>query len=453
MNATSFFIRHALFPVMEKVKGNRIRAYLSELMASQWHSSEQIQAYRMEKLKKLLLHAVEHVPAYHPYRELRPAIEQNPAEALKQFPILTKQAFQSKHQDYISQAVNQSDLIQNRTGGSTGEPVSFYMDRYTVEHYEAARWRGLSWHGIRIGDPSVMIWGSPIELSQQQQKKYELKERFLKNRIMIPAYELRSEKLDEYLEQMNRFRPDYLYGYASALHLLATLVKKSGKQLSFPLKGVVSTAETLFDHQREEIQDVFGCPVINEYGARDGGMIAYECPQGSMHIQAENLWIEVIDLQSRQPVDPGQEGLILVTDLHNLAMPRLRYQIGDVGALGNRACSCGRGLPVLEKVGGREEDIFVGTDGHYIHGHLFTHIARNLNEIQQFQVIQHKPDQITLKIVVSDGDRSRMDRDVRTFVDQIKEKVGNPEVHVEYVSEIPVSASGKVRPAIREFAL
>ena len=445
-------IRHLLWPAME-LKGNRIRHYLKEMQQIQTLPPGQVSSLQRTRLQDLLRFVVANVPAYREYAgAVLRKVDDDPEEALRQLPVLTKKRFNARRDDYFAEGIDRSALIANRTGGSTGEPTAFYMDRVTVEHYEAARWRGLSWHGIRIGDPSVMVWGSTIELTQMQSRKYWLKERWLKNRIMIPAYALKPERIDEYIRQIRAFRPHYLYGYASALEVMAELMLNRGIRLGVPLKAAVSTAETLHPHQREKIEAAFGCKAVNEYGARDGGIIAYECPHGNMHISADNAWLEVVDLKTLEPLPPGEKGLLLVTDLHNRVMPRLRYQLGDVAALSADTCTCGMGLPLLASIEGREDDTFVARDGTLIHGHYFNHLMRNLNGFNGFQIIQHSPDRVTVKLVKR-GDLYRPEEE-QAFLDGVRRALGEDiELHKEYVDDIPRGPSGKVRYAIREFDL
>ena len=450
MDVNGGLIRNIIFPLMESLKGNNIRKNLKYLQNTQSLPRHELKALQENKLKVLLTYCIERVPAYSDYGDLRKDINRDPFAALDKFPILTKKKFMESPDSYLSSNVEKSSLVPNRTGGSTGEPVKFYIDRKTVEFYEAARWRGLSWSDINIGDRSVMIWGSPIELGQQQRLVYKAKERFLKNRIIIPAYDLNPKSINQYMDTINAFKPKYFYGYASSLTLFADMMLSSKTKLNFLPKGVVSTAETLHDFQREKIERAFGCKVINEYGARDGGILAYQCQKGNMHITFENAVIEIVDLQSKKRVDPGNSGLLLVTDLNNFSMPRLRYQLGDVASISAQACTCEVTLPMLEKIQGREDDTFVSLEGSFVHGHFFNHIARNFDGIKQFQIIQHERNRLSLKIVKG---QNFQDSEVRYFIDKITKAMGRVEVRVEFVEAIPTSGSGKIRYAIREFPL
>lgn len=450
MNTGRILIEQIVYPAMEKLKGNKIRSYLQELKLSQEFTRQMIAELQRERLRKLLKHCIENVPAYRQFRHLAQKIDVSPYAALQEFPVLTKSHFTRHADEYLAQGVDKAALICNRTGGSTGEPVRFYLDRITVEHYEAARWRGLSWWGIGLGDPSVMIWGSPIEMTHNQSRIYRLKERLLKNRIIIPAYALDPGKARYYVDLLNSFAPEYIYGYASALHAFAQLMNSQGLRITKRLKGVVSTAETLFDDQRTVIENSFSARVINEYGARDAGIIAYQCPSGSMHVTEENLVVETVDIETGNRVENGRSGLVTVTDLHNYSMPRLRYQLGDVARLSNESCKCGKQLWVLQEIEGREDDIFVSKEGKLVHGHFWNHIARNMHGIKQFQLIQHDNESVTLKIVKNEKFKPE---EVEYFVRQIRNVLGDSNINVVYCEGIEPTVSGKLRYAVREFPI
>jgi len=451
MPINDFLIRHLQWPLMERLKENRTRHYLRELRDAQAISPQQLLERQREKLGRLLRHAVHQVPAYASFAADWEDGHAWPERFLQRIPVLSKTHFRLHADEYLTEGINPAKLIGNRTGGSTGEPTRFYLDRPAVERYEAARWLGLSWHGIQIGDPCVMIWGSPLELNQHQARQYRWKERWLKNRLLLSAYELDERRLQTQLILIRRFRPAYLYGYASALHTLAEMMHRRGWTVGIPLKGVVSTAESLHEQQRKNIAEAFQAPVINEYGARDGGIIAYQCPHGRMHAFSENCYLEVVDPITSLPLYPGESGALLVTDLHNTVMPRLRYQLGDVVALSPQTCSCGISYPLLETIDGREDDMFISQSGQYVHGHYFNHLVRNLDSFRAFQIIQHEPHSLSLKLV-KDPDRFQP-ADVHQLLAAIRSALGEVSVQVTYVDQIAPAGSGKFRYAIRECPL
>lgn len=450
MDIVKGFIEKVLYPLMEKKKGNKVRTYIEELRDSQGLPNEELHEIQEEKLKMLLLESIENVPAYKPYSFLKDDIEKDAFQALKDIPVLRKKDYQNLSDTYINSSVEKSNLIKNTSGGSTGEPVVFYMDRKTVEYYEAARWRGLSWWGITPGSRSIMIWGNPIELSQMEQKKYYFKEKWLKNRILIPAYSLESSDIENYIKKIESYKPEYFYGYSSSLNAFASLMIQQNIRLTFKPKAVVSTAEVLHDFQRENIEKAFACKVVNEYGARDAGILAFQCEKGNMHISSENAILEVVHPITFEPLPTGESGVLLITDLNNYSMPRLRYEVGDRAALSDDLCECGKNLPLLKKIDGREDDVFVTGDGKFVHGHLFSHIARAIDAIEKFQIIQESLFEVNVSIIVTEGHK---EEEVKIFIEKIKELLPKANVHVKIVDEIPPSKSGKFRYSIRKFQL
>lgn len=452
MNTQKFFIEHALYPAMERLKGNRIRSYFQELQESARLSPQALRDLQKERLCKLLTASIASVPAYQKLGITQAEIDNDPFAVLAGIPLLSKREFQKNPDLYLNQNFDPARRIVNRTGGSTGEPLKFYMDRYDVEHYEAARWRGLSWWGITFGSRSVMIWGNPIELSQKDQRKARFKDQVLKNRTILSAYDLTGEKMEEYIAFLNRYQPEYLYGYATALYTFASLVLPRREQLHLKhLKAVVSTSETLHDYQRKTIEAAFSCPVVNEYGARDAGILAYQCPCGQMHITAENVILEVLNPETLAPAQPGESGLVATTDLNNFAMPRLRYLLGDTATLGGISpCSQGVSLPVIAHLDGREDAIFKLPSGKLVHGNFINQLSRKYQTLAQFQLVQHDLTHGTLKVVLKEGagqeEVAAFSKDVASFLPGVA-------VAPAVVDEIPVSASGKFRYAIREFAL
>ena len=448
MSLQKYMIEHLLYPAMEHRKGNQIRSILSELKASENADVEQIQR---ERLTKLLLHCKKHVPAYADVLPDESTIQADPFAVLHtQVPLLPKRQFQSTAQQYIADNVPEADRIANCTGGSTGEPIHFYMTRHQVESYEAARWRGLSWYGITQGSRSVMLWGSPIELSKQAQRKNRIRESLLKNRRIVSAYNLTEQDLGKHIAFLESYKPEYLYGYATILTAFAQMLDKHHMKPNIQLKAVVSTSETLEPWQIALFEKVFGCPVANEYGARDAGILAYTCPQGGIHITAENCIIEVVDPVTHELLPAGQEGVLAITDLTNFVQPRLRYQLGDIGTISPTRCSCGRTLPLLMHIGGREDDLLIGHNGALVHGNIIGQLLRPLDGLAAFQFRQHTPQTATLYLVKASPEVQLDEPEIRA---QMAKVLPDIDITIEYVPKIQPTASGKLRYAIRECPL
>jgi phenylacetate-CoA ligase len=202
------------------------------------------------------------------------------------------------------------------------------------------------------------------------------------------------------------------------------------------------TSERLYDEQRKQISKTFGCPVANGYGGRDAGFIAHECPQGGMHITAEEFIIELISPQGLR-VPPGEAGEIVVTNLATSDFPFIRYRTGDIGVLDTHPCSCGRGLPLLREIQGRTTDFLVAQNGTVMHGLALVYILRDLPQVRAFKIIQETLD-LTRVLVVPDG--GIHDGLVKKIESGFKARLGNAvRISIEEVEEIPAEKSGKYR--------
>ena len=447
MDILKFGIEHALYPYMERRKGNQIRFFTKQLQESETLPAEQLRAMQEKKLKELLLHCADNVPAYQGLDKAQ--IVADPFAALQSIPALDKKTFRENPDAYVALNVPAASLIPNKSGGSTGSPVHFYMDRQQVEQYEAARWRGLSWYGITNGSRSVMVWGSSIELSPEARKAHDREDKWLKNREVMSAYELNENDGQKYVDYLNSYKPEYLYGYSTALTAFAKAIEKAGKEkLKIRLKAIVTTSETLFPWQAEYLKQVFDCPVGNEYGARDAGILAYSCPCGGMHVTAENAILEVLDPKTLQPLPEGSDGILAITDLTNRVQPRLRYMVGDTGTLLPGKCSCGRTLPLMKAPEGREDALLVAEGGRLVHGNFANQIIRDYPVVNGFQLIQHTPETATLKLA---GDSAAIPAE--KIVSLISANLPGVSIETEFVDSIAPAPSGKIRYSIREFDL
>jgi phenylacetate-CoA ligase len=332
-------------------------------------------------------------------------------------------------------------LARFNTGGSSGEPLVFYIGKNRVSHDVAAKWRATRWWGVDIGDSEIVVWGSPIELGKQDRLK-RWRDKMFRTRL-LPAFEMSEAKLDQFIDTIRTIKPRMLFGYPSALTLIARHGRKHGLTMNdLGIKVAFVTSERLYDDQRATISAVFGCPVANGYGGRDAGFIAHECPAGGMHITADDIVVEIIDAAGQvQPV--GVAGEIVVTHLSTNDFPFIRYRTGDIGVLGTTPCSCGRGLPLLQDIQGRSTDFVVAADGTIMHGLSLIYILRDIPGIRSFKVIQESR-ALTRVLLVTDTDFQPGSIDLVTK--GFKERLGpSVSVTVDLVDNIPAESSGKFR--------
>jgi len=434
-------VANLLFPLQEALKKHNTLVIRRAMDESQWWSPEKLEQYRLERLRSLLLKAKKNVPYY---RDCFSRLDFNPQNVssladLDKLPLLTKTIIRTEGDRMKSEVAK--GLARFNTGGSSGEPLIFFIGTERVSHDVAAKWRATRWWGVDIGDPEIVVWGSPIELSAQDRLR-QWRDRLMRTQL-LPAFQMSEAKLDEFIATIARTRPRMLFGYPSSISLLARHAEKRGQSMSsLGTKVAFVTSERLYEEQRIVISRVFGCPVANGYGGRDAGFIAHECPAGGMHLTAEDIIVEIVD-RDGHVLAPGQVGEIVVTHLATSDFPFIRYQTGDMGALSARLCGCGRGLPILEEIQGRTTDFVVAADGTVMHGLALIYPIRDLPGVAAFKVIQHSLNHTEVQIVAN-GDYSPAV--ANSIQSGIQARLGkNVTVDVQKVEAIEPERSGKFR--------
>jgi phenylacetate-CoA ligase len=437
-----------LFPLHERLKGHDTVARLRELEASQWLAAGALESLRLAKLRAFLGYVGAHVPYY---RELFAAtgFDGSRIDAiadLAQLP-LTEKATIRRNLDAL-RSERAGPLKRYNTGGSSGEPLIFFMGRDRISHDVAAKWRSTRWWGVDIGDPEIVVWGSPIELSSQDRLR-RMRDRLLKTKL-LPAFEMSDRNLDRFVAEIRAMRPRMVFGYPSALALISGHARAKGERLDdLGVRVVFVTSERLYDHQRQAIESAFGARVANGYGARDAGFIAHECPHGGMHISAEDVIVEIVDDKGRvQPA--GSAGEIVVTHLATREFPFLRYRTGDVASLDDTPCACGRGLPKLARIDGRTTDFVVARDGTVMHGLALIYTVRDLPGVSQFRIVQHDLDRTEVEIVAGPAfGAAEEQRVVRDFKARLGATV---DVVITRRERIEPERSGKFRYVVSKVA-
>ena len=437
-------VRHILGPLHERLLGRNTFACLRELEASQWQSPQQLRALQQVKLRRLLILAAAHCPYYRDlfrHRAIDPQRD-NPFDALTRLPLLDKTTLRTHRHDMIRADATDAPIRSN-TGGSTGEPLTFYFDRRRVAYDKAARMRTHRWFGVEPGDREVYLWGAPAELKRQDRVRI-LRDR-LTNEMLLSAFNMSPRTMREYLGRIETFRPVSLFGYPSSIAMLCEFGRSDGIIVRpTSLKAVFVTGEVLDDCQRSAIERYFGVPVANGYGSREGGFLAHQCPHGSTHVTSENVIMEIAD-DDGKPVPQGEAGEIVITHLDNHAMPFIRYRTGDVGRLLDAGCACGRGLQVMDVVAGRRTDRLVATDGTVKHALSLIYVLREIDSVRQFQIHQDRNRDVRIDVVaapefgriqhqqIDRGVRRQLGRDVRVslaLVDRIEPLPSGKHRHV-----------------------
>lgn len=434
-------VSSVLFPLHERLKGHDTVRVLRRLEESQWWPPRKIAEEQARSLRLFLSEVQARVPYYRElFSSLRFDAERVGGLAdLTALPLLTKEGIRANTESLRAEGV--TGLVRYSTGGSTGRPLVFPVGPRRISHDVAAKWRATRWWNVDIGDPEVVIWSSPIEVGRQDWARMA-RDRLFRS-TLLSAFEMSPERIDRYLAVIRAKRPRMLFGYPSALAHIARRAEQRGVRMDdLGIRVAFVTAELLYVGHRTQIERTFGCPVANGYGGRDAGFVAHECPERGIHVSAEDIIVEILDDAGR-PVPLGTTGEIVVTHLATADFPFIRYATGDVGALDDRPCPCGRGLPLLKSIEGRSNDFLLAKDGRVMHAAAVTYAIRAMPEVGAFQVVQERLE-FTRVLVVVDGPWS--EERGRAIESDIKARLGDGvTVQVERVASIPTGPSGKHR--------
>lgn len=435
------FIRKVLSLYLKARYGNdHSLKYFQELNESQWWSADEITALQFKRLQALLSHAYQNVPYYsQKFKEARLELgDIKTLDDLPKLPILTKQDVRENLSDLVAKNFPHSNMIPYSTGGSTGEPLQFYVTAESKNRGAAAANRAYSWCGYELGDKVAYLWASPRDLSTHKGLANKISLLVFRT-IYLDTFDMSEKKMEEFARKLGQFKPQAIIAYASAAYLFAKYLRHKGIKNIKP-RAVITQAEKLLQEQRQLIEEVFDCEVFDFYGSREVSAIASECPQHKgYHISAENVVLEFV--KDNKPVPPGETGKILVTDLHNYAMPFIRYENGDLGMPSGEKCSCGRGLPLMHSVEGRIADTLV-IGNKFISSPSFLHIFKDL-PIKQYQLVQETEGELAIKIVRTDEytveHTEQLLKLMQTYVGS------NVKLNLRFVSRIPPTKSGKYR--------
>jgi phenylacetate-CoA ligase len=397
MSVMSSLSRHVFHPLWDLKDGSRRLKVLRELERSQWLPQETLRARQRERLQHILAYAAAHCPYYERlFRQSRFDPAHFEEAAFARLPLLTKSLIRSSTDELLSRQFTRAQLGEHKTGGSTGVALTTYFDRDWLEIRTADALRSDQWAGAFHGMKVAALWGNPpLARSAKERLRRLLIDRF----VFLDTIDLNQRSLGEFVSAWRRERPEVLFGHSHSLYMLARYLREEQITDLRP-RGIVSTSMMLVAHERSLIEQVFGCQVTDRYGCEEVGLIACECERHEgMHLDIEHLYIEFLR-EDGSAAAAGEEGAIVLTDLYNRGMPFIRYRIEDVGVWTQRCCSCGRGLPLMERVTGRVADYLKRRDGSLVAGvSLVERTLTAIAGIEQLQIVQPSRDEIVLNVV------------------------------------------------------
>lgn len=413
---------------------------LEEFEKTQYWSETELQSYQEEKLRRLIKHAYETVPFYKESfdREKLKPVDIKTTEDLAKVPVLNKETLRSNHDKLISRETNKN-LRFTKTGGSTGVPLSIANDHNVLIADEALFYRFLGWMGYDFGDKRIEFWGEPVIESLVSRFKKRIS-RFIYNQVFVSTFSVDDELLARLSLRVKNIPPKLLRGYTSSIYLLA--LKSLELRLPVKLDAVSTTAEKLFKFQRDKICEAFGENIFDQYGCGETCSIAFECEKHKgLHVASEHVILETLDWKNQRDI----RGKVVITNLDNYAMPIIRYENGDEACWSEMKCSCGRNLPLLKKIEGRVSEFIEGANGNKVHGEFFTHIFNGLDiatkySIKEFRIVQETVNKLRIEFVTDDNLDARDESILRK---KINEYLGEMDIEIRNVKEIPLTKRGK----------
>jgi len=365
-----------------------VRAMAAERISQMKLPRAEIKAYLAHRLHQTLVQAMRHCEFYQERFKRAGFTSESDLimKNLKHIPPLTKKDVQEHFDELTAKGISQKNWRENSSGGSTGNPVVLMQDAGYRKEGVAITFVSDMIQGWNYGNRVGYLWGAQRDTKTFKGVVGQLRN-YLHNRRIYDSFDMGPAEMRKFHQDLTEFRPHNLIAYASSAFLYASFLLKEGIKPSYPTVSIITSAETLTEEMRLKIEECFGVPVYNRYGSREVGNIASECScHRGLHLQLDKH-IEVVDSESGSPL-VDKPGKILVTLFSNLAMPLIRYDIGDIGILTDAPCECGINSPLLKQVLGRSSDFITSPSGRLIHGEYFTHIFYGHRNIRQFLFVQ-----------------------------------------------------------------
>jgi phenylacetate-CoA ligase len=413
------------------------------LEKTQWLSEQELQQLQLKLLKKLIHHCYTTVPYYKNLMDKRGIREADieTTEDIKLFPIINKEdvlqagasIFSTKYPRWLTRTAH--------TGGTTGTPMAIQRSLFSIANEHAFVRRQWDWARIGFGDRCAYLTGRLIMKPDQKNGKLYAYDPIMKE-LILSTYHLSPKTVVDYAKVMKKYKVKAIVGYPSAVHLLARVCLNAGIKLE--LHAALTSSETLVESMRETIAEAFHCKVFDFYGSAERVCYIFTCEEGSYHLIPEYGLTELIPVGTS---DDSQHKVIS-TGFWNLAMPLIRYDLGDIVVKSNKQCYCGRTFQVIKSITGRKGDVIKTPSGREFGTAILTHLLYGTNHIVESQIIQKDLGHIIIEYVPSDCFSKKDFESFKTLI--VRHLPSELKIDLKQVEAVSRTGSGKIQPVVSQ---
>lgn len=426
------------------LSGKNIFSEFYRLKSLEFNNLENNLEIQKQSLKEILLHAWQHVPYYTKILHDHDVVV-NGVINLNNFnkiPILTKKIIRENFSELKSNDIGYSKRkpFQNTSGGSTGEPIKFIQDKKTWTTGMAGKWWFYSFI-TKYPCKMIKLWGSEKEFLSGNMGSKALIKNYFSQRLLLNTFRMSDLDMAKYVNKINLFHPAIIEAYVQSIYELSKFIIDNRLEVFSP-KGIITSAGTLYPEMKMIIEKAFKTKVFNRYGSREVGDMACSCDKNEgLHLNIFQHYLEILN-DKLEPCQPNELGKIYITTLDNFSMPLIRYDIGDIAIpTEKKYCSCGRGIPLIKSVNGRDNSIIKIESG-CLDSTALTTSFYSFGSIKKYKLTQHDIKNFTLKLIILD--KQKWQKDQPELLSKLKKILGNNVIiQIEIVDKIDSLANGK----------
>ncbi len=436
-------LRKQIIFALFRLDGANIASLYKKMKNIEFASKKELIGYQNREIQYLLDYAYKHVPYYFDLFNKIGIVNKNVVDRkyFDKIPPLTKEIIRKEGKRMYSDDIRIIKHYVNTSGGSTGEPIKIIQDFDYRDKSWANKILYCEMIGKQLGEKEIKLWGSERDIFQGSESYRSQLQNWIYNRRLLNSFRMTEKQKEYYIDEINKFKPVSIWAYIDSIYELARFIDIKGKAIHSP-KTILVTAGTVELEIQRYIASIFNAPVYNQYGSREVGDMAVECPaKNGLHVFDYLYKFEILD-KDLKSLKNNEIGEVYVTPLMNYVMPLIRYKIGDTASWSNMTkCSCGRNTPLINNVHGRVTNHFIKKDGTVVHGEYFTHLFYFRKWVKKFKVIQNDYNTIEC-LVVLDGKPDKNDE--KDISQKIRLVMGKDcAAKFRYVRYIPPSKSGK----------